>query len=101
MTAASVGVFLTVNLPWLPGFRAFQILIFAFQAARVNDFNRTIGSQRARLSIRLIKTIAAVLRHRPMERMKGVEPLPITKAFRDQPPRLPVVDWQRPRVPGS
>jgi len=39
MAAASVGVFLPVNLPWLPGVRSLLVIIFAFQAARVNGFN--------------------------------------------------------------
>ena len=45
MMAPSVGVFLTVNLPWLMGFGSFRILIFAVQAAvRGSNFNRTICS---------------------------------------------------------
>jgi hypothetical protein len=39
MAAAWVGLFLTVNLPGLMGCRSLLVIIFAFQAARVNDFN--------------------------------------------------------------
>jgi hypothetical protein len=44
MVAPSVGVFLTFDPLWLIGFRSFQVLIFAVQAARVNNFRRTICS---------------------------------------------------------
>jgi len=44
MVAPSVGVFLTFDPLLLIGFRSFLVLIFAFQAARVNNFRRTICS---------------------------------------------------------
>ena len=35
---------MTFDPSWLLGFRLFLVLIFAFQAARVNNFRRTICS---------------------------------------------------------
>ena len=49
MAVSSVGVFLTFDPSWLMGFWSLLVLIFAFQAARVNDFSRTTcprGSRR-------------------------------------------------------
>jgi hypothetical protein len=44
MAAPPVYVFLTFDPSWLLGFRLFLVLIFAVQAARVNNFRRTICS---------------------------------------------------------
>src|ERR1035437_8719581 len=44
MAASFVGIFLTFDPLSLIGFRSLLVLIFAVQAARVNNFRRTICS---------------------------------------------------------
>src|SRR5664280_2286750 len=40
IAAPPVGIFMTFDPSWLLGFRLFLVLIFAVQAARVNNFRR-------------------------------------------------------------
>jgi hypothetical protein len=44
MVAPAVGIFLTFDPLSLIGFRSLLVLIFAVQAARVNNFRHTICS---------------------------------------------------------
>ena len=69
MATPLVGVFSTFDSGFLPGCLSFLVLTGAFQTARRgNHFNRTIGSWRARGSIRLINPRAAAGRRRPIAR---------------------------------
>jgi hypothetical protein len=44
IAAPCVSIFMMFDRPLLLGFRSFLVLIFAFQAACGNNFNRTICS---------------------------------------------------------